>query len=82
MKFSSFEVPRCQAKSKRSGLECRKVAMQGKIVCRTHDGAPTGPKTIAGRQRCAAAKTVQGAQSQSDLTVVGGETGKERCKTS
>ena len=60
MIFGSFEVPRCQAKSKRSGLQCRKAAMQGKRVCRTHGGASTGPKTITGRQRCAAAKTVHG----------------------
>ena len=60
MIFGSFEVPRCQAKSKRSGLQCRKAAMQGKRVCRTHGGASTGPKTIAGQQRCATTKTVHG----------------------
>ena len=60
MIFDSFEVPRCQAKSKRSGVQCRKAAMQGKSVCRTHGGASTGPKTIAGRQRCAAAKQYMG----------------------
>ena len=27
MIFGSFEVPRCQAKSKRSGLQCQKAAM-------------------------------------------------------
>ena len=46
MIFGSFEVPRCQAKSKRSGLQCRKAAMQGKRVCRTHGGVSTGPKKI------------------------------------
>ena len=64
MIFGSFEVPRCQAKSKRSGLQCRKAAMQGKSVCRSHGGASTGPKTIAGRQRCAAAKTVHGRETR------------------
>jgi len=36
--------------SKRSSLQCRKAAMNGKSVCRTHGGASTGPKTIAGRR--------------------------------
>ena len=60
MIFGSFEVPRCQAKSKRSGLQCLKAAMQGKRVCRLHGRASTWSKTTAGRQRCAAAKTVHG----------------------
>ena len=64
MIFGSFEVPRCQANSKRSGIQCRKAAMQGKRVCRTHGGASTGPKTIAVRQRCAAAKTVHGRETR------------------
>ena len=51
---------RCQAKSKRSGVQCRKPAMRGKGVCRTHGGASTGAKTQQGRQRCAQAKTVHG----------------------
>ena len=38
--------------------------MQGKRVCRTHGGASTGPKTIAGRPRCAAAKTVHGRETR------------------
>jgi hypothetical protein len=51
---------RCQAKSKRSGVQCRKPAVRGKTVCRTHGGASTGPKTQQGRERCAQAKTVHG----------------------
>jgi hypothetical protein len=51
---------RCQAKSKRSGDQCRKPAMRGKAVCRTHGGASTGPKTQHGRERCAQAKTIHG----------------------
>lgn len=53
-------APRCQAKAKHSGAQCRKAAMRGKAVCRSHGGASTGPKTEAGRQRCAAARTVHG----------------------
>jgi hypothetical protein len=51
---------RCQAKSKRSGVQCCKPAMRGKAVCRTHGGASTGAKTQQGRERCAQAKTVHG----------------------
>jgi len=53
-------APRCQARSKRSGLQCRKAAMRGKKVCRTHGGASTGPRTPEGRQKCAEAKTIHG----------------------
>lgn len=45
---------------KHSGEQCRKPAMRGKAVCRTHGGASTGPKTQKGRKRCARAKTVHG----------------------
>jgi hypothetical protein len=38
--------------------------MQGKRVCRSHGGDSTGPKTTAGRQRCAAAKTVHGRETR------------------
>jgi len=62
--FVVTEVPRCQAKSKRSGDQCRKAAMRGKMVCRTHGGASTGPKTPEGRQRCAEAKTVHGRETR------------------
>lgn len=58
--FGRADAPRCQAKSKRSGLQCRKAAMSGKRVCRIHGGASKGPTTAAGRQRCAEARTVHG----------------------
>ena len=49
---------RCQAKSKRTKLQCAAPALKGKRVCKTHGGRSTGPKTEAGRQRCAEAKTI------------------------
>ncbi len=54
-----IQCAQCQAKSKRTGVQCRAPAIKGKRVCRSH-GARGGPKTDAGRQRCAAAKTVHG----------------------
>ena len=38
--------------------------MRGKMVCRTHGGASTGPKTPEGRQRCAEAKTIHGRETR------------------
>ena len=38
--------------------------MKDKAVCRTHGGRSTGPKTEAGRQRCAEAKTIHGRETR------------------
>lgn len=62
--FGGTSVPRCQAHSRRSREQCCKAAMRGKKVCRTHGGASTGPKTPAGRQRCAEAKTIHGRETR------------------
>lgn len=62
-------VARCQAQSKISGQQCRKAAMTGKAVCRTHGGASTGPRTPEGRQRCAEAKTVHGRERRKTRAV-------------
>jgi len=55
-----ISCPRCQATSKRTKQQCRSPAIKGKHVCRIHGGRSTGPKTEAGRQRCASAKTTHG----------------------
>ena len=55
---------RCQAKSKRTTLQCAAPALKGKRVCKTHGGRSTGPKTEAGRQRCAEAKTIHGRETR------------------
>jgi len=59
---------RCQARSKRTGLQCRAPAIVSKSKCRFHGGKSTGPKTESGRQRCAAAKTTHGQQTSSMRT--------------
>lgn len=55
---------RCQAQSKRSGLQCKKPALAGKSVCDFHGGRSTGPRTQEGRQRIADAKTIHGDKSK------------------
>ena len=42
--------------------------MKGKRVCKTHGGRSTGPKTEAGRQRCADAKTIHGRETRETRT--------------
>jgi len=59
---------RCQAKSKRTKLQCSAPALQGKRVCKTHGGRSTGPKTEAGRQRCAEAKSIHGRDTREART--------------
>jgi len=60
---------RCQAKSKRTKLQCGAPALKGKSkVCKTHGGRSTGPKTEAGRQRCAQAKTIHGRETRESRT--------------
>lgn len=54
----------CNAKSKRTGIQCRAPAAKGKTKCRFHGGASTGPKTEQGRQRCAEAKTIHGNETR------------------
>jgi hypothetical protein len=58
----------CQAMSKHSRLQCKKPAMKGKRVCRTHGGRSTGPRTVEGRQRCAEAKTIHGNETRKART--------------
>ncbi len=59
---------RCQAKSKRTKLQCAAPALKDKRVCKTHGGRSTGPKTEAGRQRCAQAKTIHGRETREART--------------
>ena len=51
---------RCQAKSKRTGLQCNAPSMSGKAVCYRHGGGSTGPRTEAGRRKIAAANLKHG----------------------
>lgn len=51
--FCTLSTP-CGAKT-RSGHACKKHPVDGKTRCRLHGGMSTGPRTEAGRARCARA---------------------------
>ena len=54
----------CQAHSKRTKVQCRSPAIAGKTTCRIHGGKSTGPRTIEGKARIAAAHTVHGRETR------------------
>ena len=60
----SIHCRRCQAMSKRTRRQCRAPAVRkgGQVqrVCKAHGGLATGPRTTAGKQRSAAARTSHG----------------------
>ena len=60
----------CTAKSKRTGNQCRAVALKDSASskCAFHGGKSTGPKTPAGRDRKATAKTTHGNETRNART--------------
>ena len=62
------ECNQCQARSSRTKLQCRAPAIKGKRVCKWHGGRSTGPRTQAGRKRCAEAKTIHGRETRKART--------------
>ena len=62
----SKPVPRCQAARKRSGgrEQCKKFAIRGRHLCRTHGGAAgSGKLTDQGRQNQIASVTIHGSET-------------------
>ena len=60
---------RCQAVSKRTGLQCSAPSMRsaGRAVCYRHGGASTGPRSEAGKRKIAAAQLKHGLHSKSAI---------------
>ena len=58
-------LSRCRAKT-RSGAPCRAKPVPGKIRCKFHGGASTGPKTPEGRARIAEAQRLRWARWRRD----------------
>jgi hypothetical protein len=59
-----IQCRQCAAKSKRTGVQCRMGVKPDQRVCKFHGGKSTGPKTEAGRKRCAEAKTIHGQETR------------------
>ena len=51
---------RCAAVFKATGQRCTAIAVSGRRTCLGHGGASTGPRTIEGKRKCAAVRTVHG----------------------
>ena len=51
---------RCAAIFKATGQRCTATSLVGRRTCARHGGASTGPRTIQGKKRCSAARTVHG----------------------
>jgi len=57
---------RCLAKTRR-GTECQKPAIKGRNRCQLHGGASTGPRTVEGHARIAAANFKHGNRTKERL---------------
>jgi hypothetical protein len=57
---------RCLAKTRR-GTECQKPAIKGRVRCQLHGGRSTGPRTVEGRARIAAANLKHGNRTKKRL---------------
>ena len=51
---------RCAAVFKATGKRCTATTLVGRRTCLRHGGASTGPRTEAGKRKCAAVRTVHG----------------------
>ena len=50
----------CAAVFKAPGQRCSATTLVGRRTCLRHGGASTGPRTEAGKRKCAAVRTVHG----------------------
>ena len=57
---NTMQCNRCAAVFKATGQRCTSTSLVGKRTCLRHGGASTGPRTIEGKKRCSAARTVHG----------------------
>lgn len=57
---NKMQCNRCAAVLKATGQRCTATTLVGRKTCLQHGGASTGPRTIEGKKRCSAARTVHG----------------------
>lgn len=60
---ADWPAQRCGAKTRR-GTACQKPPLRGKQRCRLHGGLSSGPKTLEGKARIAAAHRKHGRRSK------------------
>ena len=56
----TMQFKRCAAIFKATGQRCTAITVYGRRTCLRHGGASTGPRTIEGKRKCAAVRTVHG----------------------
>jgi hypothetical protein len=57
---NAMQCVRCAAVFKATGQRCTATTLVGRRTCLRHGGASTGPRTIEGKRKCAAVRTVHG----------------------
>ena len=57
---NTMQFNRCAAVFKATGQRCTAIAVFGRRTCARHGGLSVGPRTIEGKKRCSAARTVHG----------------------
>lgn len=57
---NTMQCKRCAAIFKATGQRCTASTQLGRRMCLRHGGASTGPRTIEGKKRCSAARTIHG----------------------
>lgn len=57
---NTMQFKRCAAIFKATGQRCTAITVYGRRTCLRHGGASTGPRTIEGKRKCAAVRTVHG----------------------
>ena len=57
---NTMQCNRCAAVFKSTGQRCTAIAVSGRRTCTRHGGLSVGPRTIEGKKKCSAARTVHG----------------------
>ena len=57
---NTMSCNRCAAVFKATGQRCTSTTLVGRKTCLRHGGASTGPRTEAGKRKCADVRTVHG----------------------
>ena len=57
---NTMQCNRCAAVFRATGQRCTATTLVGRRTCLRHGGASTGPRTVEGKRKCAAVRTVHG----------------------